>query len=178
MNSLLRFDILQHPSETKAAKNTARLLALCHQGTKIWVGETPEDFAPLMHEIDTSHRQTLLLYPGDNAITIEEYRQDTTDERTTATYTRILLLDGTWKKAFKIKQLNPWLNTFPSISIENQTSRYVIRQTKHVRDSLSTIEAAEYCIQKLEPEVNTRPLLTSLNKIQSNYLQRAGKNYT
>ena len=175
INSYIAFDVLQHPSETKVAKNTARILKLCHPLTTIWKGETEADFTLLKHSLDASSNQIFVLYPSKEAWGLQQIR---CAQATNSRSIRILLIDGTWKKAFKIHQLNSWLKAYPHIRIDELSSQYIVRKSVRVKNSLSTLEAAKHCIDTLDPSSNTLPLLNCLSKMQSHYLQRARKNYT
>ena len=112
-------DILQHPTEIKAAKNTARLAALCLPKVRIWSGENSECFTELQKQLQEERRPIALLHPDFHAISLKEFcaRANITHPQGQPLGARFLVLDGTWKKAYKIKQLNPWLNHYPSIAI-------------------------------------------------------------
>jgi DTW domain-containing protein YfiP len=161
--SRLQVDILQHPSETKAAKNTARLVQLCHSNTHIWVGEQPDDFAPLQQSLAQRHEKVAVLYPAEDAISLESYRI-----HAESAANRLLLIDGTWKKAYKIWQCNAWLRQFPAVVLNGYESRYDIR--KAPRDGcLSTLEAVALSLQQLEPNVDTKPLFDVFDAMQSHF---------
>ncbi|OUL58905.1 tRNA-uridine aminocarboxypropyltransferase [Pseudoalteromonas ulvae] len=148
-----RIIILQHPSEVKAAKNTARLLQLSLQNAEIWIGESPEDFLPL-HSLDQS--STFVVYPDEKAVMLEEYTQSSTQVEA------LIFLDGTWKKAFKLLQLNNWLTRYPFLSFAVlPTSRYTLRKAPRA-DSLSTLEAVAYSLATLE-NIEVAPLYALLD---------------
>ena len=175
IRSPIHFDILQHPSESKVFKNTARLLALCYENTSIWKGEKPEEFGELRKHIeDNVTVHNYLLYPSKHATSIARL---TPQDINATSKVRILIIDGTWKKSFKIIQLNPWLNDLPHIKITDIRSNYTIRKSNKDSHALSTLEAAKACLNNLAPEIDTRSLQNCFNKLQSLYLQRAGKNY-
>ena len=175
IRSPVQFDILQHPSEAKEFKNTAKLLALCHQNTTIWQGECSEDFTELREKLaDCDSRRTYLLYPSDHAVDLGELAVNTDYNEHNI---RFLLIDGTWKKAFKIMQLNHWLADFPHAKITGKSSEYKIRKYAGNREALSTLEAAQVCFNNFSPHINTDTLQNCFNKLRSIYLQRAGKNY-
>lgn len=68
-----------------------------------------------------------------------------------------LLLDGSWKKAYKILQLNPWLSHLPALHFAAaEKTRYKIRKAQR-NDSLSTLESVAWCLENLD-EVDTAPL--------------------
>ena len=136
-----QFDIIQHPSEIKVAKNTARICKLCISQTNIWVGEASESFAQLQAELKNEKRRILVLYPEDDAISLDavitqhfstsnsiQITTQTTKQDTEETNFdtlngvadfRILLIDGTWKKAYKIWKLNPWLGNYQKTILPN-----------------------------------------------------------
>ena len=150
-----RIIIMQHPSEVKAAKNTARLLPLSLQHIEIWVGESPEDFVPLQ---TLDHTSTFVVYPDEKAAMLDDISQSTRNVQT------LIFLDGTWKKAFKLLQLNNWLARYPFLSFSAlPTSRYALRKAPRA-DSLSTLEAVAYSLNTLE-KIDVTPLYTLLDKM-------------
>jgi len=161
----LKIDILQHPSEQNAAKNTARLARLCVSSLDIWPGESPEDFTEVRASIAQSKVQPIVLYPSELAQPL------TALKRRTPANTRVILLDGTWRKAYKIWQLNPWLWDFTHVKLSQQTGRYRIRKAPGA-GQLSTLEALTYCIQALDPTINTTPLFDCFDAMQSHFIVR------
>ena len=148
-----RIIIMQHPSEVKAAKNTARLLQLSLHNIEIWIGESPEDFLALQN-LDATN--TFVVYPDEKAVMIEEISQPSTSVKT------LIFLDGTWKKAFKLLQLNTWLARYPFLSFSVlPMSRYALRKAPRA-DSLSTLEAVAYSLNTLE-KIDVTPLYTLLD---------------
>ncbi len=125
---------MQHPSEVKVAKNTAKLLALQLDRFTLYVGENTADFEELINFCRLNH--VAVLYPSSHAKTL------TTEYNFDQTLDAIILLDGTWKKATKLYNLNPWLSQLPSFQFDSvNASEYTIRKSKH-EYSLSTLEAA------------------------------------
>lgn len=153
ISSETHFDILQHPSEQKAAKNTARLCELCLPNLTLWPGESVEDFSELRQLVarELSANNVALLYPSEQSITLEDWQKQTEKVKSPK---RILVLDGTWKKAYKLYQLNEWLWQIPAVRLENLTSEYHIRKSS-IAGGVSTLEAVQACIHKLEPKTNT-----------------------
>lgn len=174
ISSLGVVDILQHPSEQKAAKNTARLVALCLAQSRIWVGEKQCDFAELQAQLAGELRPIAIVYPGTNSQPLESFIGAQTNARTESRgknakpiAVRFLFLDGTWKKAYKLWQLNPWLQQYPLISIEATASQYHIRKAPK-EHYLSTIEAIAICLQKAE-YCNVQPLYDCLHQMQLSF---------
>jgi len=157
---------LQHPSEVKAAKNTARICKLCIPELNIWVGESEGDFLPLSESLKKENAKVVLLYPSDESIDISTFISK--NSRSSASSFRVLLIDGTWKKAYKIMQLNPWLKELTAIKLEDIKSGYDIRKSPS-ENALSTLEALAHTLKAIEPEVNTRTLFSAFADMQSHF---------
>lgn len=156
VNNGVNVIILQHPSEEKVAKNTAKLLKLSLANCKIITGENNSDFAFLKTlPIET----TVLLYPSDDALYL-----DSMSQTYTKAITHLLVIDGTWKKAYKILQLTPLLKQFKTVRFNDlPLNRYTIRKAPRV-DSLSTLEAVAYSLQLID-QTNTQPLYLLLDEL-------------
>jgi DTW domain-containing protein YfiP len=153
--------VLQHPSETTHAKNTARLVALAIPAAEIVVGETAEDFSELQVKL-VGQQSAAVFYP---AVTSVEFDQNAAPQAIDT----MLFIDGTWRKALKIWQLNPWLWTMPAFSLKpTYPSNYAIRKTKQP-NSLSTLEAVSLALT-LYNGTNTAPLLDLQQAMQKHWL--------
>ncbi len=147
--------VLQDPSEVGHAKNSVRLLSLVISETRVLVGEESADFEWLRQYLDASTKPIYLVYPSDRSKNAEEEQFD--DE------VILLLLDGTWKKVYKLLQLNPWLLQYPSLHLNLLLgSNYIIRKASR-SDSLSTLEAAAMVLKTIEPELSVAPLTRALS---------------
>jgi len=153
--------VMQHPSEVKAAKNTIRLAQLCLPNLAVFIGEEPDSFKEIQN---LPAENTFLVYPDDNAVEIEKLSQKVPHK------INLIILDGTWKKAYKLKMKNPWLSRFKTLTFANlPENQYVIRKAKRA-DSLSSLEAIAYSIEVLE-NANTQPLYNVLNKMMGNFIK-------
>lgn len=152
--------ILQHPSEVKHAKSSVKLIRLCVPNSEIWIGETPGDFAQLIINLKTQRNQVCVIYPNQNSVPLESI-----NEKQNSNITSIILLDATWRKAYKIWQLNPWLQHLPSwhFAIPPQ-SEYKIRKTS-VSSGLSTLEALAHTLY-ITQGLDKAPLLTTFTRMQ------------
>lgn len=141
--------IIQHPSETRHAINSARIASLGISNCEILIGEDFTHSQELAERL--AGRHAVLLFPSDNALTTTEHISNNGKPEL------CVILDGTWRKAKKIYYLNPVLQQLPSVTLsEHQTSAYTIRKTPGA-GALSTIEATvaflrefnkdEYCHQ-------------------------------
>ncbi|KSW23063.1 MULTISPECIES: DTW domain-containing protein [unclassified Pseudomonas] len=138
LDNRTRVLLLQHPSETGHALNTARLAALGLAKAELRVGE---DF----RDLDLSGEDAWLLFPGENAIPLAELAARP------ASRPRLLVVpDGTWRKARKLLHLNPNLAALPRVVLpEGLTSRYRLRKAP-AEGALSTIEAVVHALNALD----------------------------
>ncbi len=167
MRCATAIDILQHPAETRVAKNTARICKLCVPQTQIWIGQDPADFAALQAELAAETRVVWLLYPSDLAQPFGELIAAVQPQ----VGVRLLLLDATWKKAYKMWQLNPWLDKLPKANLSHLESNYRIRKSPKSH-YLSTLEALAYSLAALEPELDTQPLFRAFHAMQGHFQVR------
>lgn len=140
LDSRTRLLILQHPSETAHALNTARLAALGLRNAELRVGETFEELPQLLAQ---PGYRACLLFPGEEAV-----------ELTAQTQGELPLLlvvpDGTWRKARKLLHLNPALASLPRVALPaGAQSRYRLRKAP-AEGALSTIEAIATALDVLE----------------------------
>jgi DTW domain-containing protein YfiP len=132
--------ILQHPLEVGNAKNSARLLHLCVQGSVLAVGEA---FDPALLEamLHSGGRTPVLLYPetpGADSLAL--------DTVIPPAQLLIVVLDATWRKSRKMLHLNPALAALPRLALSNMpASGYCIRKA-HAPDQLSSLEAGAYAL--------------------------------
>jgi DTW domain-containing protein YfiP len=135
--------ILQHPLEVANAKNSARLLHLCVEGSVLAVGEAFAAAAldALLH---ADGRQPVLLYPetpGAPAAPPESLPPPAG--------LRLVVLDATWRKSRKMLYLNPVLQRLPRLALRDMpASNYRIRKA-HAPDQLSTLEASAHALGQL-----------------------------
>jgi DTW domain-containing protein YfiP len=147
--------ILQDPSEEKKALGTARILSLSLQQCKIRVGET---FDPSLFDLNNSY----LLFPDLAALPAAELCIN--ENIAINAHSQFILLDGSWKKAYKLLMSNPFLQTLPKVVINaDEKSNYRIRKSPR-EDGLSTVEAGYYLLSQLESNSEKfKPLLKSFN---------------
>lgn len=147
--------VLQHPSEVAHKKNSVRVLSLAIPDTQVYVGESEADFAALRVQLSRYQRPIYLVYPSEQSVSVEG--------QSISADCVLLLLDGTWRKAFKILQLNPWLAQFPALHLApGYASRYRIRKSSR-SDSLSTLEASAYMLKALDGTLAVDPLLAAFD---------------
>ncbi|QYJ85971.1 DTW domain-containing protein [Shewanella mesophila] len=149
--------VLQDPGEVKHAKNSVKLMKAVIPDLQVVVGETAEDFMVLKSYLDSQIKPIFVLYPSADSQSVSELSlpKDVI----------LLLIDGTWRKVFKLLALNPWLNQYSAVHLDlNSPSNYIIRKAKRA-DSLSTLEAAAMGIKAIEPSCDVSPLTDALNAL-------------
>lgn len=167
IDSDIELIILQHPSEVKNAIGTARILNLSLPQCQIIIGECFTNDAQLNDILNDPTRQCFLLYPSTESIaaetlannensSMEKFDLEVNIKRT------FILLDGTWRKAFKMYQSSSNLQTLPAVRLNSdQQSQYTIRQTS-IEGGLSTVEAGFLLLATLEQDKEKyQPLLTA-----------------
>ncbi len=146
LSSRTRVLVLQHPSESRHALNTARLLALGLRNAELRVGDVFDD--PYLGQ-----EGDYLLFPGDQAVTLEELTARDAP-------LRLIVPDGTWRKARKLLHLNPSLAALPRVALPvGLTSRYRVRKAP-MPGALSTLEAVVVALNTLEGAGRYDALLT------------------
>ena len=147
--------ILQDPSEEKKALGTARILSLSLQHCKISVGEI---FDPSLFDLNNSY----LLFPDASAVSADQLSAN--ENIVIDAHSQFILLDGSWKKAYKLLMSNLFLQTLPKVVINvNEKSNYRIRKSPR-EDGLSTLEAGYHLLSQLENNSKKfEPLLKSFD---------------
>lgn len=172
IDSDIELIILQHPSEVKNAIGTARILNLSLPQCQIIIGENFTDNDQLNEILNDPKQQCYLLYPNDDCITVDAlvsnangivkgchsgvHHSEVKDKRT------FILLDGTWRKAFKMYQSSTNLQSIPAVRLNaEQASQYTIRQTS-IAGGLSTVEAGFLLLSTLDQDKEKyQPLMTA-----------------
>lgn len=128
--------LLQHPSETEHALNTARLVALGLSSAELRVGE-------LFGDLPDDGMENFLLFPGEEAVPLASLAAS-------AAPIRLIVPDGTWRKARKLLHLNPAIADLPRVALpEGLVSRYRVRKAPQP-GALSTLEAVVAALNTLE----------------------------
>ncbi|MCP4324410.1 MAG: DTW domain-containing protein [Psychromonas sp.] len=151
INNAFCLHILQDPSEEKKPIGTARILKLSLNNVQLTIGE-------LFNELDFDLNNSYLLFPSDDAIPAKELTKSFDINENS----QFILLDGSWKKAYKLLMSNPFLQKLPKVSINiDAKSNYRLRKSPR-EDGLSTVEAGYYLLSQLENDSEKfLPLLKS-----------------
>lgn len=162
--------ILQHPSEVSQIKGTAKIAQLSLSKVRTWVGEDFSDEVSLQAWLKQG--EVFLLYPeSESLMPVQSHSIDSIRLRNHLDSVKVLVIDGTWRKAHKIMMTNPQLQCLPRIVLQpSQTSSYQIRKQKNSQ-SLSTIEAIYEVLAQLEADAPSfKPLLETFNQMVSQQL--------
>jgi len=96
--------------------------------------------------------ESYLLFPGEDALSLEELVERPEPRR-------LIVPDGTWRKARKVLHLNPRLASLPRVALpEGLVSRYRLRKAP-MPGALSTIEAIVVALNSLEGDIRFEALL-------------------
>ncbi|GAB6263100.1 tRNA-uridine aminocarboxypropyltransferase [Photobacterium sp. R1] len=154
--------ILQHPSEVKQPLGTARILTLSLPNARLWVGEDFSKHDEINTLLSDPARHAAVLYPGEGAASLSQWAAECSPQQRTT----LILLDGTWKKAYKIWQLSANLQALPCVRLEAALEgNYRIRKSPKA-SGLSTVEAAYEALSQIEGESNKfQPLLNTFDRM-------------
>ena len=170
MPHLAPLHILQHPNEVAHPKGTAALLAASLSHARIHVGEHFADADWLNALLADPKVQCYLLWPDDEALTLAQVREG----RGQARKVHFILLDGTWRKAYRMLHSNPALLALPRITLGTMAGQYSIRK-KPFPEALSTLEAGYHLLSQWEGEperfVPLMNLFTQLNRQWHDFAQ-------
>lgn len=158
--------MVQHPDEQRHALNTARLLVNGLVQAELLVTEQlPETWCARLAD---PHWRTELLFPGPDAQLVVAASEDQRPRR-------LVLLDGTWRKARKLLYLNPVLQGLAQVTLPaGLSSRYRLRKAP-MAESLSTIEAGMHALQIIEPDTDFSALLQPFDALIEGQIQAMGR---
>jgi DTW domain-containing protein YfiP len=148
--------ILQHPSEVSQTKGTVTLLAKSLRSCQVIVGENFNSSDALQRLIE--QYRLLLLYPGEQAqelsqgLTRQLVETKHNDKLSDKKPLCLLILDGTWKKAYRMYMLTTKIHGLPQVCLpENiaNAGQYNIRKVAK-KNALSSLEACCYALALLE----------------------------
>lgn len=154
--------ILQHPSEEQRPLGTARILDLSLGNCQRLVGEDFSDHQRLNQLLADERYQHWLLFPNEQACEVDEVAHSLA---VNGKVPRIILLDGTWKKAYKIWQLSTNLHSLPCVKLpQGLSGNYRIRKSPS-DNALSTVEAGFHILSDLQPDRDFTALMTAFDKM-------------
>ena len=168
--------ILQHPVEFRRKTiSTVPLIKLCLEHVDVLVGRSFDDNVELQRLLDDDNRTSLLLFPGDDAVTLDDIsdvhqqlakhcKEDTitsalSNDNSIQSNNKYLLIivDGTWKQAKQILRNSPSiLQKCQSVQFTSTSQISIYDSIRKQPDShcLSTLESCERTLQLLEPNTD------------------------
>ncbi|MDO6488396.1 tRNA-uridine aminocarboxypropyltransferase [Colwellia sp. 6_MG-2023] len=160
--------VLQHPNEVKQSKGTVALLNGSLTSCKVLVGEDFTHHTEL-NEILASH-QVLLLYPGEHSQILSLPDKKNGGKLTQTNKAKpllLLVLDGTWKKSYRMFMLSKNLHSLSQVSLPDylaNNGQYLIRKVAK-KNALSSLEATCYALALLEGEMKITTADKRLNTV-------------
>lgn len=154
--------ILQHTSEEHRPLGTARILNLSLNHSTCLIGEDFSDSEALNALLKDDTYQHFILYPSEQSLCLSELAKV---GEVAGKKTRLILLDGTWKKAYKIWQLSTNLHSIPTVKLPEDLQGYYTIRKAPSENSLSTVEAGYHALSLIEPGKDFTPLLTAFEKM-------------
>ncbi|MHA7001705.1 tRNA-uridine aminocarboxypropyltransferase [Aeromonas schubertii] len=133
--------VLQHPKERLHPKGTAHLLAGALELAELRVGSQWQEDEAVQQFV--SHPPCYLLWPGEGALTLDELPRERG--------ARFVLLDGTWRKCYRMLMENPALAALPRVALTPRSGHYHIRKAPF-SGALSTLEAGYHLLCEWEQE--------------------------
>ncbi len=152
--------VLQHPSEVKNHKATVPMLSGSLNNVHVFVGEdfsSRDDVKSLLDKFSWP----VLLYPSDsNCVVFDDVNDTKVIIEANKKPDCLIVLDGTWRKAYKIYQLTHFLHEITHFALSEQfPCRYSIRKTDK-KGALSTLEASCFMLSIVEQNAKRyQPLL-------------------
>lgn len=191
INNNIPVIVLQHPNEVSQSKGTVSLLTQSLKQCEVIVGENFDDSTTLLQRLKQYEGNIALLYPSEHATTLEyssqaqqklmqDYDTDFNTEITSEKANNhdiqcIIILDGTWKKAYRMFMLNACLHKIKHIVLPTGiASLYQIRKTKK-DNALSSLEACCHALARIENNAEKYQVLLSsfvkFNQFQQSFNQ-------
>ena len=166
LDSQVELIILQHPTEEHRPMGTARILSLSLVNSRLLVGEDFREHGELNQLLAEPDVEHFVLYPSDVSLSAADVALPIEKK------IRIILLDGTWKKAFKMWQLNTQLRHLPCLHLpEDLKGNYRIRKAPN-ENALSTVEAGFHVLSMMQPEKDFSPLLDAFEAMVDYQIQQ------
>lgn len=166
LDSQVELIILQHPTEEHRPMGTARILSLSLVNSRLLVGEDFREHGELNQLLAEPDVEHFVLYPSDVSLSAADVALPIEKK------IRIILLDGTWKKAFKMWQLNTQLHHLPCLHLpEDLKGNYRIRKAPS-ENALSTVEAGFHVLSMMQPKKDFSPLLDAFEAMIDYQIQQ------
>ena len=153
-NNDVELIVLQHPKEVNHPKGSGALLINSLVACRHFIGENFDeqiDFQHYLAQLKQSLNTVYVMFPSEHSTLISEVIAS--PKQNGQNNIALIVLDGTWKKAYKMYQLSTSLHAYPQVHLpDNFISLYQIRKTKKA-NALSTLEASCHALGVLENNV-------------------------
>ncbi|TPH16412.1 tRNA-uridine aminocarboxypropyltransferase [Litorilituus lipolyticus] len=165
LNNKIHVVILQHPSEEKQTKGTVTLLSSSLNQCQTIVGESFTENEAFLAVLKRFH--CFLLYPGEQVetLSVEPLTKSNESDKPLC----MVILDGTWKKVYRMLQLNQTLQQLPRLQLPEalaSSGKYIIRKVAK-NNALSSLEACCFALALLEEhEVSTKKEMSVIESSQ------------
>lgn len=154
------FVFLIHPLENRRPANTGRMAWLSLPGSQLIDGHDFSNDDRVNQLIASPANQCFVLYPGEEAVNIDESPNIAETLTGGPKQTVIFVIDGTWSTSRKTMRLSDNLQALPRLCFQPQTpSEFAIRQQPHAW-CYSTIEAVHHVLTRLCPAEQLENFLT------------------
>ncbi len=138
-----RLVLVIHRFEARKTTNTGRIAVECLPNSEVWV-RGGEDRHDADFELDPE-RQAVLLYPDEGAVPLVDFVGSSRP-------LTLVVPDGTWRQARKVRHRMPSLSTIPVVGLPpGPPSCYGLRHESR-EGGLSTLEAIARALSVLEGE--------------------------
>lgn len=150
----VKIDIIKHPNETDGKSTAVQARLLAPQDVTIYT-------YPCIPELDQSAENIVLVFPGPNAMTVEELweyftaggaqrakRLKAASETHTCPIQRVVFIDSTWNQTTRIIT-DERLQALPHVELKSRRTCFWRHQKGCPDTYLATIEAVYYFLKDL-----------------------------
>lgn len=167
--------ILQDVREARHPLGTARIAALSLLRAEMVTldPDRPELSADLLGKaFSRPLTNPALIYPGDNAGSVHDLEA----AGSCAGRPRdLLFIDASWGRSLRMIKVFPALGALPRFALSDiPASRYRIRKQPSA-DAVSTLEAIAGVLQQVEPTLDCRPMLATMDWVIDQQINRMGR---
>lgn len=169
VTSRVPFVMIQHWKEQYRSSNTGRLLTLAIPGTPCFTNFNWEQLDAMSRFLEAY--QPYLLYPSPRAVTVTQFQEI---QKTSTKPLCVVLIDGTWRQAKRLRQRIATLRMLPCLRLDPEIpSSYQLRRQSKTHH-LSTIEAVIQLMKSLDC-ADVQPLERLFEILVHRGLQARGK---
>ena len=147
----VKFVFLMHPKEFRRQRTgTGYLSHICLKDSEIIVGL---DFAAnkrLQQLLNDPQYFPVIMYPGQDACTVKELKQNEQLTPPSGKHLLIIILDATWFCSKKMIEHNPFLMELPKLSFFGHYTSIFTFKHEPSPECVSTIECCYYMIKELQ----------------------------